>query len=108
MGQDSYGAGAEEEQLQLPANRRATAGLGVMRVQGITIRNLTGTARVAGKFYCTQGSCRGIALSGVRLPATATYSCVGHVTGTAAPGCVPTPPSCLTPNDAATTGAGPR
>ena len=98
MSQDNGGAGV----AQLPADRRATVGLGVMQVQGITIRNLTGTARVAGKFDCTQGSCSEIALSGVRLPATATYSCVGNVTGTAAPGCVPTLPSCLRSDDATT------
>ena len=91
---------ASVQQQQLPpasssSSSGATVGLGVMHVQGIVIRNLSGTARVAGKFDCTQGSCSGIALSGVRLPATATYSCIGDVTGTAAPGCVPTPPSCL-------------
>ena len=82
------GAGAIQQSPQ--------RGLGVMHVKGIVIRNLTGTARVAGKFDCTQGSCAGIALSGLRLPAAATYSCAGDVTGTAA-GCVPTPPSCLKP-----------
>lgn len=68
-------------------NNVVESGVGIMRVSNITMRNITGTAKTAGKFNCFQ--CTDITMQNVILSTKNGYSCK-HANGTAE-GCKPEP-----------------